>query len=586
MNKFNLDSIKVALVVIFLLTIPALLPLFKLGFFPTQDFIHVARLAQMHEALLDGHFPVRWARDFRYGEPLYNFYAPLPYYFGASLKIVGDIVQIKPSFLDLTKLLFGLSFIFSGWAMYLFAKEILGKWGGLLASILYIYAPYHSVDVYVRGAMSESIALIFFPLIFLGAYKLYQKVAVGSFLLLSLSLAGLFYTHNIMTMIFSPFVLLWFGTLVVIKRSLKLAISYILSFVLGVGLGASFLFPALFEKQFVQAQYLNTGYFDFRGHFVAIPQWFSEFWGYGASLWGSQDDMSFQVGLTHWMVLSLTMFILLISLILVKFRFLKTKFKLIFEDLSVQRQVEIYGIALYLLAAFVLSLFMMHNQSAPIWERFSSLLSFTQFPWRFLGVSIFFISVLGGVLMVFLNKRFLPIFTLLIVIAVIALNVKFFRPDSYYLDSVDEHYTSKRILIQDDKLPKDYLPIFVKSINRERFESPRFVEKEGIIENYKLKTGQVDFRVKTENGGTIETPLTYFPGWIVLIDGEKTKILEPDNFGLIRFEVSPGEHSVRVKFADSTVRSSSNFITLFSLFVVIFLSLKVIRKFKSSQVKT
>src|SRR3989344_7467864 len=81
-----LKNQKIVIVLLILFTTPTLFALTKPGFFPTQDFIYVARVYEMNRALTDGQFPVRWAPDFRYGEPLFNFYEPLPYYIGALIK--------------------------------------------------------------------------------------------------------------------------------------------------------------------------------------------------------------------------------------------------------------------------------------------------------------------------------------------------------------------------------------------------------------------------------------------------------------------------------------------------------------------
>src|SRR3989344_5903619 len=57
-------------------------PLLHNTFFPLHDYTHVARLSEMHRALVDGYLPVRWSKNlgFGYGMPLFNFYAPLFYY--------------------------------------------------------------------------------------------------------------------------------------------------------------------------------------------------------------------------------------------------------------------------------------------------------------------------------------------------------------------------------------------------------------------------------------------------------------------------------------------------------------------------
>ena len=296
------------IIALLILTVPVLLPLFKSGYFPTQDYIYVARIYEMKVALDDGHFPVRWVKDFRNGEPLYNFYAPLPYYIGALLKFFPGL-----SYLVIIKILFGIGFILSTLAMFFLGKKLFGVLGGFIVGLMYLYAPYHSVDVYVRGALSESWALIFFPLIFLTSLNLSEKKSIKNMAFLSPSLAGLFYTHNVMTMISAPFILGWMAYLIFRTKDKSLIKYYLISIVWGIGLGASFLLPAFFEKQFVKTDELTTGYFDFRGHFVAVRQWFSPFWGYGASLWGAKDDMSFQVGLTHWLVYGLTGLLVVLS---------------------------------------------------------------------------------------------------------------------------------------------------------------------------------------------------------------------------------------------------------------------------------
>lgn len=63
--------------------------------FKIHDFVHGARIAEMTTALQDGQFPVRWSSNFGYGYgmPLFEFYAPLPFYVGAGLYwLTGNLV--------------------------------------------------------------------------------------------------------------------------------------------------------------------------------------------------------------------------------------------------------------------------------------------------------------------------------------------------------------------------------------------------------------------------------------------------------------------------------------------------------------
>lgn len=533
----------ISLLLVVVITIPSITALIKPGFFPTQDYIYVARLYQMDKSLKDGQFPVRWVPDFRYGEPLYNFYAPLPYYIGAVVKNLGL------NYLDTIKVIFGLGFIFSAIAMFFLGRELFGNLGGIVSATLYTYAPYHSVDVYVRGALSESWALIFFPLVFLFSYKLSENVNTKNITFLALSLAALFYTHNIMTVLFLPFFLAWTIFLIFQKgvvekvKTFGLVKGLIFAVVLGFGLAASFLLPAFFEKSFVQSDRLISGYFDFRAHFVAVWQWIIPSWGYGASVWGYDDGMSFQVGPVHLLVLGLaavTTFLLKTTK--------KTKMLLLF-----------------VVSAFLFSLFMQHNKSTFIWVNLSTL-SYTQFPWRFLAVSIFFVSMAGGILL--RNFKNQLSITLVLVLAALLLNYSYFRFESYYEDSIDSHYISAEALSKDDRLPKDYLPIWVEKIKEEKITTLQVLEGEAEVKDFKKRSSSARFIVNVKEESLIEAPITYFPGWKVYADGLEIPQEDTGELGVIRFKLSPGEYEVDLKFTDTPIRQVGNAISIFSLFLI------------------
>src|SRR3989338_10214440 len=79
------------LIITIILSWFAIRPLTIAGFFPVHDDTQPARIYEMAKALKFGQFPVRWVPDlgYGYGYPLFNFYAPLPYYFGAAFYLFG-----------------------------------------------------------------------------------------------------------------------------------------------------------------------------------------------------------------------------------------------------------------------------------------------------------------------------------------------------------------------------------------------------------------------------------------------------------------------------------------------------------------
>ena len=174
--KTNLISI----VIILFFSILVSLPLLKSGFYLMHDDQHVARLFVFDEALKAGQFPVRWVDGFGFGfgYPLFVFYPPLVYMVGEIYHIVGF------GFIDSIKLVFFSGIFLSGLAMYIFAKELWGKFPALISSLFYLLVPYRAIDVYVRGALAESFSFIWLPLVLWVFYKL-NKTNKSGYLLLS-----------------------------------------------------------------------------------------------------------------------------------------------------------------------------------------------------------------------------------------------------------------------------------------------------------------------------------------------------------------------------------------------------------------
>ena len=145
--------------------------LLRPGYFNIHDDLQMMRQLAMEKCFADFQIPCRWTQymGYGYGFPLFNFYPPLPY-------LVGEVFRLfQFSFVTTVKLTFLLSFLISGVTMYIFAREFFGRLGGLVSATFYIWAPYHSVDIYVRGAMNEAWSLVWLPLILWASYRLIKS---------------------------------------------------------------------------------------------------------------------------------------------------------------------------------------------------------------------------------------------------------------------------------------------------------------------------------------------------------------------------------------------------------------------------
>ena len=149
---------------VLLTSVFSIIPFLHFGFFPIHDNTQVQRVFEMTKALTDGMFPIRWVADlgFGYGYPVFSFYAPLSYYVGSIINLLGLDALLA------TKIMMVLGILMAGVAMYFFAKEIWGKSGAVLSALLYVFVPYHAVDIFVRGDVAEFWAYALTPFVFYG----------------------------------------------------------------------------------------------------------------------------------------------------------------------------------------------------------------------------------------------------------------------------------------------------------------------------------------------------------------------------------------------------------------------------------
>ena len=237
----------------------------------------------------------------------------------------------------------GFSIVLSGLGMYGFARSWLGRRAGLLAAIAYMLIPYHLVDVYVRAALPESLALALLPFVLWSFRLTVVRPRLASVLAASFAYAALWWTHNLTAVIFTPALMVYVLALAWwregppneagrsiarwpgarpspesagrtntlpppqsaqasaqptagqteatrSKRPAPLVRSFGLRLLaplaaglLAFGLSAAFLIPAALEARNVnQAQWFGSYYNPFQ-HFVYFFQLFNPAWGFGIS---------------------------------------------------------------------------------------------------------------------------------------------------------------------------------------------------------------------------------------------------------------------------------------------------------------
>ncbi|OGY09733.1 MAG: hypothetical protein A2782_02750 [Candidatus Blackburnbacteria bacterium RIFCSPHIGHO2_01_FULL_43_15b] len=556
--------------------------LLRPGYFNIHDDLQMMRQLAMEKCFADFQIPCRWTQymGYGYGFPLFNFYPPLPY-------LVGEVFRLfQFSFVTTVKLTFLLSFLISGVTMYIFAREFFGRLGGLVSATFYIWAPYHSVDIYVRGAMNEAWSLVWLPLILWASYRLIKSsmpasgpvagmtgpvagssrptssrdVAAGArrdslrqrhpskwIVTLALAWFALLTSHNLMVLIFTPLFLSWLSIWILKYKSWRSLPNLTISGVWAFGLAAFFTLPVFLEQKLVHVETLTQGYYEYVAHFANIRQLLtSRFWGYGPSAWADADDkMAFSVGQIHWILASILIIWLAVKLI---------------------RREKLKGdwviVSIFFFLAGWFATFMSHVKSTFIWQQIPPLL-FVQFPWRFLTLAVLSFSGMVGASAVLLRRWI--VFGL--IAGVVGWNWQFFKPERMGALTDQEKFSGAAWDLQQTAGIYDYLPKDASTAPKAPQKSVAdVVSGKGQISDASQGSNWAKFKViQDEDNGKVRINIFKFPGWKVFIDGRQVQVsTDNDEWGRMHIDVPKGEYVVTARLYNTPARTVGNFISLIS----------------------
>ncbi|MFZ3302006.1 MAG: hypothetical protein WA152_04810 [Microgenomates group bacterium] len=527
MKKFlNKNWIVIA---IFILGLSVAWPLFKSGYFSHQDDLQVIRLVEMRKCFADLQIPCRWVPDMGWanGFPLFNFYGVSTYY-------LGVIISYLTGYLIASKILFFLGLTAGSFGLYLLVKELWGKYAGLTAAVLYMFAPYKALDIYVRGALAESMALTLIPFVLYFAYKKNYK-------LFTIFLFIFLITHNIMTIVFLPIVALWIGYLLFSDKFTNLK-PFLISTAIAFGLSSFFVLPAFLEKDLVQTESLTRFELDYRANFVSVKQLFLDrVWGYGTSIPGPEGGMNFSIGWPHWFLVLAAVGCLLFSK--------KNKSTLLVAGL---------------ILLFLLSILMTHNKSTFIWETFS-ILTFFQFPWRFLSLSILTASIIGGFVLSVFEERLQKYVAAILILIIVVLNINYFKPRELINVTEEQKLSGEMWEIQRKGAVLDYLPKTALEPREGAPKEPLITSGDALISNFVSKSNKFKFDVEVKENSTIHVPIYYFPNWKVKVNGKDHPISFDNYLGRISIDLEVGNYEVEGRFKNTPIRNVANTISLISL---------------------
>ncbi len=548
------------LFLLLIITIPTFISILNNQYFTIHDNQHVVRLYLLDQGIKQGYLYPRWVDrlTFGFGDPLFNFYPPLVYYLGEFFHLLGF------SLIWSIKIVFILGFLIAGFSMYFLASAYLGRLAGILASTVYTYSFYHSVNAYVRGALSEFFTMSLLPLVFLSFYKLSKNINLKNSLFFGFSLALIILTHQLIALPLIFFLFFYFLYYIFRCSATAKFIKYLgIGSFFGLGLSAFYWLPMFIEKKFT---FLDMELGGYKLHYLYPYQFWYSPWGYGGSVPGPNDGMTFQLGKVP---------ILLIF-------FSSLFFLLYFFQKRIKKDKVFINHFIFFVSLSFFGLWMSTGYSDFIWRNLKLLWNL-QFPWRFLAVTNVFISLVAGFGLVFLEKLLtnfkskqivLNLVTFFFTFLLIFKYSPYFRPQSYLNVTDQDLLTSEEIEWVQSKTVLHFVPKGVKAKKNEFGVYVLDIEKNNLPKNiFEIKKGEGKVKILQNKFQekkffvTAQTPLVFqlntfdFVGWQAYLNKTKIPINDQNDYRLITVFIPQGEHQLKFLFQDTPVRKIAKIIT-------------------------
>jgi hypothetical protein len=487
------------------------------------------------EAQTQGYFFPRWIpQDFGgYGYPTFVFYQPA-FFFLTRLFSSLPGYPLAALHVSLWVLL-----VAGGSGAYRLCRRIsCDRPSATFLALFFLITPYLYVNLYVRGDLSEFMAMMLtpWPLAYLidcrDAVNL-RKPLTSSVLGMAISTGLVVISHPIVAMFLvalsAGFAFAIFHWDVASKK--RFAQSVLMAGFLGASWTSFYWVPVLTMMPFVSISKATIGYFSAEQHVVKLSELFSNAWGFGRTPFFSgrgKTAMSLQLGLPH--------FLLAAGGLILGFR---------------SRMIRFFAIAYGLLVLLMTSL------ATPLWEHVG-LLRFVQFPWRILSVTgILHIACGAGLCARPAKAR------LLLGMAALLLSVFWYRQQFAVktfpteLGAELETYKVLSLYSPDDYYShtEEFLPVTAAGYKSlvPRGKTPLVEVAGGDAEPLPDSSDyRIRMKVKNPSGSPVTINQFYFPGWFVAVDGVRVSRSELEANvladGRMSVPVPTGDHALEAYY--------------------------------------
>lgn len=550
---------------LFLLGLFSLLPvvsIFRFGSYESGDFVqHVYRAFVFYDILREGILIPSWAPllNSGFGYPVFIFIYPLPYYLISFFHMFGF------SFIFSAKLVLVAAYIASGFLMYAVLKKMTkNSFAAFSGALVYLFTPYHLVDLHFRVAMAELIAFAIAPALFYVILKI-EEVKTIIYILLAGLLWGLFFlAHPAQFLFYSGIFFAYVGYKQF--RNKKLDWQYIISITIAFVIGlmvSSFSWIARFTlTQYTQGSLLT----DIPVSYVRPWELLFSPYRYGFLFQGSHGELSFLIGYTQIIILGIGILLLI--------REWKRKK---FSELP-------FWISLSLVLIFC-----MLPYSKILWEAIP-MLNLMQFSYRLLHPLSFCLSIITALIIVSANlKKPAVLMLIFITVAYTILN----WGHRHMLPNVNDStlrnmimYTKEEGMIEANPIWWDRKKInWIDEVPKNHIE---VIKGKAEVKEIQRTSTKHTYIYYSSQPATLVENTFYFPNWTITIDNKPVKISyeTTEHRARMVFEAPKGLHTIEVTYKDIPQLHYAKLLSLLTVSgILLFFIISLIRSFIKRQVK-
>jgi len=517
--------------------------------FSFHDQTQAARISDFSFALQNGQIPPRIAHHFSYemGYPIFNYYAPTAYWITSAFHLLGFSI---PSAL---KISFLLAIIVLTTSTFYLLKIYFSDTAALVGAFLMVSSPFIALEIFVRGNLAELWFLALLPLILLLVQKFSTRPTRRLFISIVIIFSMLMTSHNALSIV--GVVLVCTYACMQRRRDQIFA-----SLLLGLLCGSYFLIPAFGELNLTHATNIaaNTQYQD---HFVCIRQLWSSQWGFGGSVPGCVDGMSFMLG----KILIMTT---LIGGLHWAWIYLNTK----------RNSVNNQSAGIFFGFIGTLGVFFSLGYSSYVWIIIEPLLKLFQFPWRFLGLSLFGCAFFSAYTIdTLVPKKASKIIAGISIVIALAMNRQYFVPNPQKIWSeknfVEKFISEEYIRTEVATRVPEYYPKTVDYRNMLSEDTPIMPliispldggsvdQTKHSLYSYDLQTTSRSFYINKH----------YLPHWIIMLNGNTYIPSDFDMFGRPKITIT-GPQSISIialRYSQTGLEKIANLMSLSSMIILV-----------------